>query len=88
LYGTTARGAWDARQRIPAQEVIGVIKTKPGSVTVPEEQDDAPLTLLIAISALEDSTGFFSFSNSNHWRKRCKWCRGYPKAMTTQRNWL
>jgi hypothetical protein len=61
---------------------------QPGSVTVSKEQDDAPLTLIIAISAFKDSTDLFSLSNLNYSRKRCQWHRGYPKAMTTQLNWL
>jgi hypothetical protein len=37
-------------------EVIVATNTKPGSVTVPEERDDAQLTLLTAISVFRDFT--------------------------------
>jgi hypothetical protein len=43
-------------KRIAKPEVIVATNTKPGSVTVPEERDDAQLTLLTAISAFGDST--------------------------------
>jgi hypothetical protein len=42
--------------RITQPRVIGAANTKPGSVTVPEERDDAQLTLLTVISAFGDST--------------------------------
>jgi hypothetical protein len=41
---------------IPQPEAIVATNTKPGSVKVPEERDDAQLTLLMAISAFGDST--------------------------------
>jgi hypothetical protein len=43
-------------KRTAQPEVIVATNTKPGSVTVPEERDDAQLTLLTAIFALGDST--------------------------------
>jgi hypothetical protein len=43
-------------KRIAQPEVIVATNTKPGSVTVLEERDDAQLTLLMSISALGDST--------------------------------
>jgi hypothetical protein len=43
-------------KRIEQPEVIVATNTKPGSVTVPEQRDDAQLTLLTAISAFGDST--------------------------------
>jgi hypothetical protein len=42
-------------KRIAHSEVIVATNTKPGSVTVPEERNDAQLTLLTAISAFGDS---------------------------------
>jgi hypothetical protein len=43
-------------KRIAQPEVIVATNPKPGSVTVPEERNDAQLTLLTAISAFGDST--------------------------------
>jgi hypothetical protein len=43
-------------KRIAQPEVIVATNTKPGSITVPEERDDAQLTLLTAISAFGVST--------------------------------
>jgi hypothetical protein len=43
-------------KKIAQPEVIVATNTKPSSVTVPEERDDAQLTLLTAISAFGDST--------------------------------
>jgi hypothetical protein len=43
-------------KRIAQPEVIVATNTKPGSVTVPEELDDAQLILLTAISAFGNST--------------------------------
>jgi hypothetical protein len=43
-------------KRVAQPEVIVATNTKPGSITVPEERDDAQLTPLTAISAFEDST--------------------------------
>jgi hypothetical protein len=50
-------------KRIAQPEVIVVTNTKPGSVTVPEERDDAQLDLLTAISAFGDSTCPFFISS-------------------------
>jgi hypothetical protein len=43
-------------KRIAEPEIIVATNPKPGSVTVPEERDDAQLTLLTAISAFRGST--------------------------------
>jgi hypothetical protein len=43
-------------EKVAQPEVIVATNTKPGFVTAPEEQDDAQLTLLTAISAFRDST--------------------------------
>jgi hypothetical protein len=43
-------------KRIAQPEVIFATNTKPGSVMVPKERDDAQLTLLTVISAFGDST--------------------------------
>jgi hypothetical protein len=43
-------------KRIAQPEVIVASNMKPGSITVPEEWDDAQLTLLTAISVFGDST--------------------------------
>jgi hypothetical protein len=43
-------------KRIAPPEVIVAINTKPGSVTVPEERDDAQLTRVTVIPAFGDST--------------------------------
>jgi hypothetical protein len=48
-------------KRIAQPDVIVAPNIKPGSVTGPEEQDDAQLTLLTAISAFGDSTFLVSF---------------------------
>jgi hypothetical protein len=48
-------------KRIAQTEVIVATNTEPGSVTVPEERDDAQLTLLTAISVFGDSPYPFSF---------------------------
>jgi hypothetical protein len=42
-------------KRIAQPEVLGATNTKPGSVTGPEERDDAQLTLLTEISAFGNS---------------------------------
>jgi hypothetical protein len=50
-------------KRTAQPEVIVATNTKPGSVMVPEERDDAQLTQLAAISVFEDSTCPLSYKS-------------------------
>jgi hypothetical protein len=56
-------------KRIAQLEVIAATNTKPGSVTVPEERDDAQLTLLTVISAFGDFTWPLFISKSKTFEK-------------------
>jgi hypothetical protein len=56
-------------KRIAQPEIIVATNMKPGSVTIPEERDDAQLTLLTAISALGDSTCPFFISKLKTFEK-------------------
>jgi hypothetical protein len=56
-------------KRTGQPEVIVVTNTKPGSVMIPEERDEAQLTLLTAISAFGDSTCPLSISKLKTFEK-------------------
>jgi hypothetical protein len=71
-------------KRIAQPEIIVATDTKPSSVTVPEQRDDAQLTLLTAISAFEDSTCPLFISKLKIFEKHFLLCRNSMKAMITQ----
>jgi hypothetical protein len=56
-------------QRIAQPEVIVATHTRPGSITIPQERDDARVTLLTAISAFGDSTCPFFISKLKTFEK-------------------
>jgi hypothetical protein len=71
-------------KRIAQREVIVAINTKPGSVTVPEEWDDAQLTLLTAISVFGDSTCPLFISKLKTFEKALLAAQKLYEAMITQ----
>jgi hypothetical protein len=71
-------------KRVAQPEVIVVTNMKPGSVTVPEEWDEAQLTLLTAISAFGDSTCHIFISKLKTFEKHFLLRRNSMKAMITQ----
>jgi hypothetical protein len=71
-------------KRIAQPEVIVATNTKPGSVAVPEERNDAQLTLLTVISAFGDSTRPRFISKLKTSEKHFLLRRNSMKAMITQ----
>jgi hypothetical protein len=71
-------------KRTAQPEVIVATNTKPGSVPVPEERDDAQLTLLTAIVALGDSTCPLFISKLKTSEKHFLLRRNSTEAMITQ----
>jgi hypothetical protein len=71
-------------KRIAQPGVIVATNTKPGSVKVPEERDDAQLTLLTAISPFGDSTCPLFISKLKTFEKAFLLRRNSMKAMIRQ----
>jgi hypothetical protein len=71
-------------KKIAQPEVIVATNTKPGSVTVPKELDDAQLTQVTAISTFGDSTCPLSIFKLKTFENHFLLCRNSMKVMITQ----